>query len=159
MLTKPCYLCVNRPFYVCLSEQFLSIFGIITRLYTISCLAKMKTKIHQINNTTVVEVLSEQYLINNTQDGIDLLGNLYYQGFDKVIIHQKNIVPSFFELKNRIAGEILQKFSTYRVKLVIAGNFSIYNSSSLDDFIYESNKGNQVNFVASVAEAIEKHSK
>ncbi|MCT4582467.1 MAG: DUF4180 domain-containing protein [Flavobacteriales bacterium] len=119
----------------------------------------MKTKTHQINNTTVVEVWSEEYLINNTQDGIDLLGNLYYQGFDNVIIHQKNIVPSFFELKNRMAGEILQKFSTYRVKLVIVGNFSNYNSKSFDDFIYESNKGNQVNFVASITEALAKYSK
>ncbi|WP_313511912.1 DUF4180 domain-containing protein [Sphingobacterium sp.] len=116
----------------------------------------MKTKTHEINNIKIAELSSEQILINNVDDGLNLLGNVYYQGFDKVVIHQKNITPYFFELKNRMAGEILQKFSTYRVQLAIVGDFSIFNSKSLKDFIYESNKGNQISFVSSTAEALTK---
>jgi len=82
------------------------------------------------------------------------LGNLNYQGFDKIIIHEKNIIPDFFDLKTKIAGEILQKFTQYQMPLTIVGDFSKYNSKSLNDFIYESNKGRQVNFVASLSEAI-----
>ena len=58
----------------------------------------------------------------------------------------------FFDLKNGIAGEILQKFSNYRVSLIIVGDFSKYASKSLNDFIYESNKGRHINFVASTTE-------
>lgn len=116
----------------------------------------METKTHEINNIKIAELSSEQILINNIDDGLNLLGNVYYQGFDKVVIHQKNITPDFFELKNRIAGEILQKFSTYRVQLAIVGDFSTFKSKSLRDFIYESNKGNQINFVSSTAEALTK---
>lgn len=109
---------------------------------------------HQINNTEIAEVISENIVIANSEDGVDLLGNIYYQGFDRVIIHEKNIAPEFFDLKTKIAGEILQKFSNYRVRLAIVGEFSKYNSQSLKDFIYESNKGKQVNFVDSVAAAL-----
>ncbi|WP_298473988.1 DUF4180 domain-containing protein [uncultured Maribacter sp.] len=116
----------------------------------------MKTKTHEIDNIKIVEISSEQNIINNVEDGLNLLGNIYYQGFDKIIIHQKNIIPDFFELKNRMAGEILQKFSTYRIQLAIVGDFSIYKSKSLEDFIFESNKGNQVNFVSSTTEALKK---
>ncbi len=116
----------------------------------------MKIKTHEINNIKIAEISSEKNIINNTEDGLDLLGNICYQGFDKVIIHQENIIPDFFELKNRMAGEILQKFSTYRVQLAIVGNFSTYHSKSLKDFIYESNKGNQINFVSSTTEALKK---
>lgn len=114
----------------------------------------MKTKTHEINNMKIAEISSEQNIINNVEDGVDLLGNIYYQGFDKIIIYQKNITPDFFELKNRMAGEILQKFSTYGIQLAIVGDFSIYNSKSLKDFIFESNKGNQINFVSSRTEAL-----
>jgi hypothetical protein len=115
---------------------------------------KMKIETHDINNTKIAEVISDETIISKTEDGLDLLGNLYYQGFDKIIIHEKNITPDFFDLKNGIAGEILQKFSTYRVRLAVVGNFAKYTSKSLNDFIYESNKGRHINFVSSCAEAL-----
>lgn len=114
----------------------------------------MKIKTHDINKTKIAELISEDNIINNIEDGLDLLGNLYYQDFDKIIIYDKNITPDFFDLKNGIAGEILQKFSNYRVRLAIVGDFSKYTSKSINDFIYESNKGRQINFVTSQSEAI-----
>jgi hypothetical protein len=114
----------------------------------------MNIKTHQINNTKIAELTAKETIINKIEDGYDLLGNLYYQGFDRIIIDQKNIIPDFFDLKNGIAGEILQKFSTYRVRLAIVGDFSKYESKSLNDFIYESNKGRHINFVDSAAAAI-----
>lgn len=115
----------------------------------------MKIETHHINNTKIAEVISEAIIINNIEDGLDLLGNIYYQGFDKFVIYEKNITPDFFDLKNGIAGEILQKFSTYRVRLAIIGNYSKYTSKSLNDFIYESNKGRHINFVTSQTEALQ----
>lgn len=115
---------------------------------------KMKIETHDINDTKIAELISEDTIINNIEDGLDLLGNLYYQDFDKIIIYEKNVTPDFFDLKNGIAGEILQKFSNYRVRLAIVGDFSKYTSKSVNDFVYESNKGRQINFVASQLEAI-----
>lgn len=114
----------------------------------------MKIETHDINDTKIAELISTDNIINSVEDGLDLLGNLYYQDFDRIVIHEKNITPDFFDLKNGIAGEILQKFSNYRVRLAIVGDFSKYTSKSVNDFIYESNKGRQINFVASQSEAI-----
>lgn len=116
----------------------------------------MNIKTHTVNETKIAEVSSDNIIIKNLEDGLDFLGNLYYQGFDSIVIHEKNITEDFFELKNGIAGEILQKFSTYRVRLAIVGDFSKYKSKSLSEFIYESNKGRQINFVISTPEAIKK---
>ncbi|MEA5259679.1 DUF4180 domain-containing protein [Arcicella aquatica] len=114
----------------------------------------MEIKTHEVNTTKIAEVTEDYIFINNAQDGLDLLGNVYYQGFDNIIIHQKNITPDFFDLKTGIAGEILQKFSTYRVALAIVGDFSHYTSKSIKDFIFESNKAGHINFVNSVSEAL-----
>ncbi|MFH0756723.1 MAG: DUF4180 domain-containing protein [Bacteroidota bacterium] len=109
---------------------------------------------HEVNGTKIAELVSDEVIMNTTEDGLDLLGNLYYQDFEKIIIHEKNITPDFFDLKNGIAGEILQKFSNYRVRLAIVGDFTKYNSNSINDFIYESNKGRKVIFVGSVPEGL-----
>ena len=114
----------------------------------------MKIESHHINDAKIAEVISDIVIINKAEDGLDLLGNLYYQGFDRIVIHEKNITVEFFDLKSGIAGEILQKFSNYRVRLAIVGDFSKYKSKSLNDFMVESNKGRHINFVTSVPEAI-----
>lgn len=114
----------------------------------------MNIQPHKINDTEIAEIISDKIVIQNVEDALDVLGNAYYQGFDKVIVHQKNLTPDFFDLKNKMAGEILQKFSNYRVHLVIVGDFSKFTSKSLKDFIYESNKGKHVNFVASTDDAL-----
>ena len=82
-----------------------------------------------------------------------------YQGTGKMILYEKNILPDFFDLKTKIAGEILQKYSNYRMQLAIVGDFTKYSSKSLSDFIYESNKAGRTIFVTSLEEAIEKLSK
>jgi hypothetical protein len=41
-------------------------------------------------------------------------------------------------------------------KIAIIGDFEIYNSKSLKDFIFESNKGSQVYFLREEKEAIDR---
>jgi hypothetical protein len=116
----------------------------------------MNIESHTVNNIPIAEITSGEYIIEKEEDGLDLLGNLYYQGFDRIIVYEKNITPAFFDLKNGMAGEILQKFSNYRVRLAIVGDFSNYTNKSITDFIYESNNGKQVNFLKSLEEALGK---
>lgn len=114
----------------------------------------MDIRKHGVGNIEIAEVIADNVIIQQTDDALDLMGNVYYQGFDRMIVHQRNITPEFFDLKNKMAGDILQKFSNYRIRLAIVGDFSTFTSKSLRDFIYESNKGKQVCFVASTSEAL-----
>jgi len=113
----------------------------------------MEIKIIEEKGTKIALITSDDVIIKETQDALDLMADSNYQGAGKMIISEKNIVPAFFDLKTGIAGEILQKFSTYQVQLAIVGDFSKYTSKSLQDFIYESNKHGRINFVSSVEEA------
>lgn len=115
----------------------------------------MTIETHSIADSAIAEVISDVKILTTAEEGLDLMGNLYYQGFDKVILHAKNISPEFFDLKTGLAGEVLQKFSTYRIRLAIVGDFSAYPSKSLRNFIFESNQGKQVNFVSTLTEALD----
>lgn len=100
------------------------------------------------------QLVSTGVVITSIDDGTDLAGNAYFQGWSKLIINEKQLTPSFFDLSTKLAGEILQKFSNYRIKLAIVGDFEKFESASLKDFIFESNKVGQINFVNSTSEAL-----
>lgn len=93
--------------------------------------------------------------IKTVDDLMNFFGDLYANNCIGIIIHKNVLDDSFFDLKTGIAGEILQKLSTYRMKLAIIGDFSNIESKSLRDFIRESNRRKFVNFVESFDQAIE----
>ena len=115
----------------------------------------MNFKLHQKATSVIGEFQSEKEY-KTVDDFIDVIGNANYQGIEKIIFYKENIHPDFFDLKTRIAGEVLQKFSNYRQKLAIVGDFSAYTSKSLRDFIRESNQIGHVLFVDTIDEAIER---
>lgn len=104
-------------------------------------------------NITIAHVVSDQIIFQNAEDGAELLMNCLYQGADTMIVNEANLPPAFFDLSTKLAGDILQKFSTYNGRLAIVGDFSKYDSKSLKDFIYESNKQRRINFAGSMEEA------
>ncbi|WP_256002030.1 DUF4180 domain-containing protein [Pedobacter deserti] len=104
---------------------------------------------HNTDNINTAELVSSDILINNPEDTLQLIVDLYYQDYDRIVVSEKNIAPEFFDLKTGLAGEILQKFVNYKMRLVIVGDFEKYTSQSMKDFIFESNKGIQINFVKS----------
>ena len=114
----------------------------------------MEIKIHTIDDRKIAEIISDNIVLQTVEDAVDLIGNMSYQGFDKLIIHEENMISDFFELKNKMAGNILQKFSQYSMPLAIIGDFEKYESKSLNDFIFESNKGSQINFVTTIEDGL-----
>ena len=119
----------------------------------------MKIKIELFNKVKIAEIVSEECLINEVQDALDIMAECSYNDSRNIILHEKNFTAGFFDLKTGIAGEILQKFSTYNIRLAIVGDYTRYSSKSLRDFIFESNKYRRINFVSSIEEAKERLSK
>ena len=118
----------------------------------------MEVIIHNIGSK-IVEFCSEKTILNTAQDALDLMVLASEKDASKIILNENSIHPDFFKLKSGLAGEVLQKFVNYHVKLAIIGNFNKYASKSLKSLITESNNGNQFFFVSDVSEAIAKLSK
>ncbi|UMX48172.1 MAG: DUF4180 domain-containing protein [Candidatus Nealsonbacteria bacterium DGGOD1a] len=112
----------------------------------------MKIIIYEKCGDKIGQAASDEIIVNNERDALDLMVDPRLRGARKIIIGRKNIIPGFFDLSTRIAGEILQKFVTYQVKLAIVGDFSDA-SPTLKDFIYESNRGTQIFFVDDIETA------
>ena len=114
------------------------------------------TKVKE-NNIEIAIVRSNEILINDVQSALDFIVNINYEtGCNRIIMNKSAISEEFFDLKTRLAGEVLQKFINYHIKIAIVGDFSVYSSKSLKDFIYESNKGRDIFFLSNEEQAIEK---
>lgn len=115
----------------------------------------MEIKFHTtVKGILAAEILAGPELIDGPDDILDSMAEARLNGSDRMIIHQRSFHPDFFELKTKVAGEILQKFSNYRMRLAIIGDFSGFKSRSLKEFIRESNQTGIINFVGSLDEAL-----
>ncbi len=103
---------------------------------------------------------SNEVIIKDVQSAIDFIMTIKYEtNCNKIALNKNAIINDFFILSKGLAGEILQKFINYQIKFAIIGDYSKYTSKPLKDFIYESNNGKDVFFVASEDEAIKMLSK
>lgn len=107
----------------------------------------MNINIIEHDGTQIAELDSEDIVISSFQDGLDLMGNAYYQGIHSIIAYENQFSSDFFDLKTRVAGDILQKYATYNIKLAIIGEFEKFESNALNAFILECNRGNSIFFV------------
>ncbi|UUZ95316.1 DUF4180 domain-containing protein [Paenibacillus sp. P25] len=117
----------------------------------------MKISKIEAGGEAVAVVSGDEILIEDVQSALDLMATVRYEtDCDRIVIDKSMISEGFFDLKTRLAGEILQKFINYRVKVAIVGDFSMYSSQSLRDFIYECNSGRDIFFLPTEQQAIEK---
>ncbi|MBL8967030.1 MAG: DUF4180 domain-containing protein [Spirochaetaceae bacterium] len=84
-------------------------------------------------------------------DFLDLLGNC---PTETLVLDREALHPDFFELRSGLAGELLQKVSNYRRRLVILGDFTDLPGKALRDFLYESNRTGKVVFARELGDAV-----
>ncbi len=112
------------------------------------------------NDRDIAIIRSDEIVITDVQSALDLMATIRYEsGCSRILMPKEVITEDFFRLSTKLAGDILQKFINYQVKLAIVGDFSVYTSRSLKDFIYESNSGKDIFFLADERTATEVLSK
>lgn len=113
--------------------------------------SEMKYEISQ----NVAIIREPGVLITDAQSALDLIATVKYEtGCTAMVLPKLAVTEDFFRLATGLAGEILQKFVNYKMRLAIVGDFSAYTSKNLKDFLYESNKGDSILFLPTENEAV-----
>ncbi|MCI2416564.1 DUF4180 domain-containing protein [Saccharopolyspora sp. K220] len=91
--------------------------------------------------------------VATVQDAVDLIGAAFV-GAEAVAVPASRLDERFFSLSTGFAGEVMQKFVNYRLRLVIVGDISrhLAASSALRALVHESNRANHVWFVSDLDE-------
>jgi hypothetical protein len=111
-----------------------------------------------INDVPVLMCAAEGEAICGEREVLDLIGNASYQGAEWVVVPAERFDEAFFQLRTRVAGDIIQKFVQYRVGLVVLGDISRHTAAStaLRDFVREANRGRQTWFLSDTDELRER---
>ena len=108
----------------------------------------------EFNGVRVLDCDANGVKLRSDRDAVDIIGEALSQRCKLVVLPIERLDESFFSLKTRIAGEIIQKFVNYGLRLAIVGDIArhVEASTALRDFVLETNRGRQVWFVADRAE-------
>jgi hypothetical protein len=108
----------------------------------------MADEIQDRAGTTVLVCDPAGPTIATEADALDLIGAAF-QGAQVVAVPAGRLDPDFFTLGTRLAGEVMQKFVNYRLRLAVVGDITAHlaASAALRALVEESNRGGHVWFV------------
>jgi Domain of unknown function (DUF4180) len=114
----------------------------------------LSTKFYELHSVRVLELIADESKLQTYNDAVELIGKSFENRAALIVVPVECLDDEFFQLSTRIAGELIQKFVQYRLRLAILGDISGFpaESSALRAFVTESNRGKDVWFLASRAE-------
>lgn len=114
----------------------------------------MAHMVQLFHNTRILIIPQNEATTYSLHNMNDLLSLAFAENIELIALPVTSLEKCFFQLENRIAGEFIQKFVNYKIRLAFVGNIEKYthNSKALTDFIYESNHGKSCWFMENHAE-------
>jgi hypothetical protein len=102
----------------------------------------------ELSGVGVYAVAADGPELRTGGDAVDLISAASKHRPAIIVIPVERLGESFFELRTRIAGELIQKFATYGAHVAIVGDISkhLETSESLRAFVAESNRGQHLWF-------------
>jgi hypothetical protein len=106
-------------------------------------------RVEQAGGDRVLRLNPAGEQIANDRDAADIMGEIFSNQARFVAIPVSRLIPDFFVLRTRIAGEVIQKFINCDIRVAILGDIAgpVATSDALRDFVAESNRGTQVWFL------------
>ena len=114
----------------------------------------MPSRTHRLFGVCAFEYGKDAKVLCNARDAIDLIADASAQAASLVVVPMDRFDPAFFPLRTGLAGEMLQKFVLYGMRLAMVGDCAelALQSGHLRDLMYESNWGRDVWFFADLEE-------
>jgi Domain of unknown function (DUF4180) len=114
----------------------------------------MTASSYNLHGTQILALSPDGKKVRTDRDAVELIGEAYEHAARLIVIPVERFEDAFFELRTRVAGEILGKFATYRMRVAIVGDISrhVEESSALRAFVIECNRGSQIWFLANADE-------
>jgi hypothetical protein len=109
----------------------------------------MPAKSYDLHGVRVMECEAGGKQLGSDRDAVDIIAEASPHRASLVAIPTTRLGDDFFRLSTRIAGEVIQRFLMYGMRVAIVGDISRYvdESNALRDFVIESNRGEHVWFV------------
>lgn len=114
---------------------------------------KMNYQIKEIENKKYIELISTDNLLSTENDALDLIALCWEHETHYLMVHYAALSEDFFKLKTIVAGNIIQKFINYGIKVAAIIPQKIIQKGRFKEMAMETNKGNHFRMYGSNEEA------
>lgn len=114
---------------------------------------KMNYQIREIENKKYIELISTTKPLSTENDALDLIALCWEHEAHLIMIHYSALSQEFFNLKTKVAGNFIQKFINYSIKVVAIIPQETTQNSRFKEMAMETNKGSQFRMYGSKEEA------
>ncbi|MGK2697540.1 DUF4180 domain-containing protein [Serratia surfactantfaciens] len=114
----------------------------------------MSYAVQQIHDLRLVVFAEAGPVLKDENDVSLFIAPAFEHDAGMIALPVSRLDTTFFQLRSGIAGAVLQKFVNYRLRVALLGDITpwLAQSSALQDFVREANRGEQVWFLPSLAE-------
>lgn len=103
----------------------------------------MNYQLNKVNNVEYVEILPDGGVVASEREALDLVSACGENLTPRLMLHAENLSPEFFDLKTRLAGEVLLKLSNYRIKLAAVLTPELVGDGRFAEMAMEANRRNR----------------
>lgn len=114
---------------------------------------KMNYQINEIDNKKYIEVLSVKEPLSKEEDALDLISLCWENETYSLLLHTPVLSEDFFNLKTRFAGNFIQKFINYNIKVAAVFPQELVQKGRFKEMALETNKGNHFRMYETKEEA------
>jgi PadR family transcriptional regulator, regulatory protein AphA len=101
----------------------------------------LNTQSFEQDDQTWVECLADGGVLTSEQDALDLVAACGEAGTRRLLIPAGCLNAAFFDLRNGLAGQVLLKFSNYRILAAAVIAAEIAARGRFGEFVGETNRG------------------
>ncbi len=103
----------------------------------------MNYQLIQKNSIAYLECLPGAVCLGSEREALDLVAACMENGTNRLLLHASNLADDFYHLRTGLAGQILQKFSQYRIQSAAVLTPELVNQGRFREMVLEANRGQQ----------------
>ncbi len=103
----------------------------------------METQQITTGGTCYIECIPSEWRLAGEREALDLVAACVEKGSNRLMLHAESLTEDFYRLRTRLAGDILQKFINYHIRVAAILPLDLVNQGRFREMVLEANRGNQ----------------
>jgi PadR family transcriptional regulator AphA len=115
----------------------------------------MEAVIKEKNGKRYVAVVIGKTMMCDEKDAVELAGICGNNSAPRLLVFEQNLDPAFFDLSTCVAGNILQKFINYRIRVAAVIQPARSGRGKFGEMVIETNRGSDFRVYGSEEDALD----
>ena len=115
----------------------------------------MNYRLIENQTNSFIECMPDSAPISSAQDALDLVAGCGVYGVTRLLIPESCLNENFFNLKTGLLGEILLKFSNYRIKAAVVISSEHVGKGKFYEFALETNRGRDFRIFSDLQKSVD----